>query len=182
MTSEDYYDYAYIAWVGDHIAMDLNHMLGAEGTELGYAMDECINASSYKYSLDTDLAFVVEKLTAAAKELELDSSFTCTEDHIQVSSHLTNRTNLDMNEDAVNSALAAFTEATGIPAVIVVEDMTDVFGTTTTVGGEFPVGRVVVIAVVVVIIILILSRRRRPKDDFGAPEKDSRYRQFDDQY
>ena len=183
LIDEDYYSFSYIAWVGDHIAMDLKHMLGADGTELGYAMNECINASNYKYSLDTDLAFVMNKLTAAAQELELDSSFTCTEDHIQVSSHLTNRTNLEMNREAVDSALAAFTEATGIPAVIVVEDMTDVFGSsTTTVGGRVSWGTIAVIVLIVAVIIFLLKRRKGGDDDFGTSQKDSRYRQFDDQY
>lgn len=185
LTSEDHYDFAYIAWVGDHIVKDVNHKLGADGTSLGEAMNACINASNYKYSLDTDLAFVVEELTETIQYLGMEDPFTCEEDHIHVTSHLTNRTDLEMNEDVVNSALAEFTQVTGIPAVIVVEEMIDVFGETTTVGPTFSKSIYVTIAVVAVIVIVIIflsKRRKQDQDDFGAPTKDSRYRQFDDQY
>lgn len=181
LTEEEHYNFYYIAWVGDHIVMDINHMMGADGTELGYAMNNCINASNYKYSLDMDLAFVVEKLTAAVGKMELESSFVCSEDHAQVRSHLTNHTDLEMNEEVVNDALEKFTQVTGIPAVIVVEDMNIVFGKTSTVGKEFSVGFLVVIAVIVVIVVVLVKRKKK-QDDFGSPGKDSRYHDFDDQY
>lgn len=182
LIDEEHSDYYYIAWVGNHIAMDINHMMGADGTELGYAMNSCINSSNYKYSLDTDLGFVMEKLTSAVSKMELESSFSCTEDHIQVNSHLTNHTELAMEEDAVNAALETFTAATGIPAVIVVEDMNDVFGSKTTAESKVSGGILLVIVAVVVIIVVTVIRRKKNQDDFESPKKDSRYHDFDDQY
>lgn len=182
LTDEDDYSYAYIAWVGDHIVMDINHMMGADGTELGYAMESCINSSNYKYSLDTDLAFVVDKLTYAVEKMELESSFSCEEEHIQTESHLTNHTDLDMNEDMVNDALDDFTKATGIPMVIVVEDMNDVFGVHKEMEFNLSGGFLLVIVAVVVIITVTVIRRKKNEDDFGTPQKDSRYHEFDDQY
>lgn len=64
---EAYYDYYYIAWVGDHIVTDINYMMGGNDTHLGRAMSECINESSYKYSLDSNLAQVMESLTAQVR-------------------------------------------------------------------------------------------------------------------
>ena len=59
---EEYYDYYYIAWVGDHIVTDVNYLFGNEQTELGEAIGNHVNASSYKYSLDSNLAQVVEAM------------------------------------------------------------------------------------------------------------------------
>lgn len=165
---EEYYDFYYIAWVGDHIVTDINFMLGGNGTPLGEAMDSCINASSYKYSLDSNLAQVMESLTGRIDRLGLDSSFSCNEDHVQVASHLTNRSRIDMNEDTVNAALTAFTENTGIPAVIVVEDMDDVFAQKglSSVLGSAPLNMGAVIAVAVIALIgWLLVRKSKEQDE-----------------
>lgn len=124
---KEYYSYYYIAWVGDHVDTQINHMLGNNDTELGQAMEACISETSYKYSLDSGLAQVMETMTEKIRALNLESSFTCSENHAQVKSHLTNHSDVEMTEDTVNRALEAFTEATGIPVVIVVEDMNKVF-------------------------------------------------------
>lgn len=192
LTAEDDYDYYYIAWVGDHIATDIRYMLGNEETELGQAMSECINEASYKYSLDSDLAGVFKTLTGEIQTLGLESSYDCDEEHIQVKSHLSNYTDLPMTEETVNDALTAFTEATGIPAVIVVEDMEEVFGGSgVTIMDETPtveqssgqsrgvswltIGAIVIIAVVAIVTIL---RNRREKNEFDSDE-DDRYKDFD---
>lgn len=185
---EECYEYYYIAWVGDHIATDINHMLGNDQTELGQAMNNCISTSSYKYSLDSNLAQVMDMLTQEISGLNLESSFTCTENHAQVSSHLTNHSDLDMTESTVNEALARFTEATGIPAVIVVEDMNEVFGRTVaeTTGSSrsFTFVAIVGLIAVMVIVFVVKSQRRRNgvDDDVETAQKNSQYHQFDDQY
>lgn len=179
LIDDDYYSYYYIAWVGDHIVTDINYMLGGDETELGQAMSQCINASSYKYSLDSNLAQVMESMKEQIKALGLESSFTCTENHTQVSSHLTNHTSLDLTESTVNDALAAFTEETGIPVVIVVEDMDEVFGTTTSAGRVATVAVLVVVLVAGIFLVVKVVRRRKDEDN-GT--KDSRYHDFDDQY
>lgn len=125
--TEECYDYYYIAWVGDHIETDINYLFGDEYTEFGQAVSECINSTSYKYSLDSNIADVVKQMENYAVEQGLESSFTCEEEHAQVESHLTNKTSLDMTEDTVNTALQSFTEKTGIPIVVVVDDIDDVF-------------------------------------------------------
>ena len=128
LVDEDYYNYYYIAWVGDHIDYEINSLLGNNYTTLGQLMKNNISETSYKYSLDTDLARVMQDLTVAVQSLGLEDSFTCSENHAQVKSHLTNRSQIDLTESTVNEALTDFTDATGIPVVVVVEDMDDVFG------------------------------------------------------
>lgn len=127
---ENYYDYYYIAWVGDHIATDINYMFGNENTELGYAISNAINTNSYKYSLDSNIAQIVEYMENEIIAKNLNSSFNCNEDNAGYVSHLTNKTFIEMTEDTVNTALQHFTDSTGIPIVVVVEDIDEVFVTT----------------------------------------------------
>ena len=168
LVNEDYYNYYYIAWVGDHIDYEINCLMGNNDTALGQAMENSISSSSYKYSLDSDLAHVMQTMTRKVQELRLESSFTCAENHGGIRSHVTNLANIELTESTINGALEEFTDATGIPVVIVVEDMTDVFG-----GGESPVqgvaanfGGIMLMAVlgigaVAVIIVAVKFVRRR---------------------
>lgn len=130
VNTENYNEFCYIAWVGDHIATDINDMFGDNYTELGKAMNESVNSTSYKYSLDSNLAVVMEIMADKITALDLESSFKCSESHYEIQSHLTNKSTLSLTESTVNDALAAFTEATGISAVIVVDEMETVFGRT----------------------------------------------------
>ena len=168
LTDEDHYNYYYIAWVGDHIATDINHMLGNNSTELGRAMGQCINESSYKYSLDSNLAQVMDTMTAKVRALGLESSFTCSESHGQAISHLTNRTDLELTSSTVNRALEDFTQATGINAVIVVEDMEDVFGKEISFLSVLLV--VILVVIAVVLIGVMVNAIRRKKNGGGEPQ------------
>lgn len=162
---EECYSYYYIAWVGDHVQADIRNMLGSSDTTLGQAMDSSINASSYKYSLDSDLAQVVQTLTEEVQALGLESSFTCNEDHKQVQSHLTNHTDLPMTAATLNNALTMFTEQTGISTVIVVEDMEDVFGKTIPISTIILIVVLVLVAVLVVVAVVKAIRRRSDQQD-----------------
>ena len=129
LTDEEYYDYAYIAWVGDHIDSNIHRKFDSQGA-LGTAIHSNVNVDNYKYSLDSDLARVVEQMEQQITDLGLSSSYKCEEDHSKATSHLTNNSNLQLTQETVDTALKDFTEATGIPMVIVVEDAEDVFGRT----------------------------------------------------
>lgn len=169
--TEECYDYYYIAWVGDHIHSDINYLFGDEYTEFGQTISECINTSSYKYSLDSNIADVVKQMETYAVNAGLESSFTCEEDHAQVESHLTNKTTLDMTEETVNSALQSFTEKTGIPIVVVVDDIEDIFPSqsisqTTPQSGSITstasiIITVILAAVVIAAIVLIIRKKKR---------------------
>lgn len=127
LTDEDNSRYYCIAWVGDHIVTDINYMFGDEYTAFGRAVQSAVNTKNYKYSLDSNLASVMDVMTRNVTNLGLASSFTCQEEHTQVPSHLVNLSTLDLTESTVNDALTRFTDATGIPAVIVVDEAEDVF-------------------------------------------------------
>lgn len=166
LTDEHSSSYCYIAWVGDHIATDINYLFGNEYTELGDAMDTCINTTNYKYSLDSNLAQVVAQMQKNIAQLGLESAFTC-EEAREADSHLTNRTDLSLTAETVNTALESFTQATGIPMVIVVDEMEAVFGRTVS-GGS--VATLVIAALLLILAIFLIvkavkSRKRNPDDE-----------------
>ena len=127
LTNEDADNYYCIAWVGDHIKPQINELFGNEQTALGTAMYQSINMNGYWYSLDSNLALAVSKMTdyVTAKGI---SSFNCNEQHVQVDSKLINYGTFNLSEETVNSALEDFTAETGITMSIVVNDMDEVFG------------------------------------------------------
>ena len=196
LTDEDHYEYYYIAWVGDHIDPRISNMLGNNQTELGWIMERSINETNYKYSLDANLAAVVRSLTEEIRNLGLASSYVCEEDHRQVSSHLTNHTTLELTESTVNDALNAFTDATGIPMVVLVDDIVDVFGTQKSVSvpsgaasagaGNFlliAVGLIFVAAFVIGIKVIRDKKKRRDQQDFNPGGSYQRnYSDFDSYY
>lgn len=156
VTDEEYYNYAYIAWVGDHISQQINYMFGGNGTDLGRAMSANINESSYKYSLDSNLAFVVN--TMKDKVAAKYDKFTCDEVHNQVEPQFINNTALPMTAATVGEALEAFEAATGITLSIVVDDAEDVFGKHVPVG--YIIMAIISVAVIGIVIYSIIKKRR----------------------
>ncbi len=198
LTEEDNYSYSWIAWVGDHITTDINWLFGAEDTVLGEVLEESVDGQNYKYSLDSNLADAMKMMTTEIKHLNLESSFDCTEERVAFDSHLVNNTDLPMTAETVNDALAYFTEQTGIPVVIVVEDAEGVFGTTVTEdvadadtvpdtqewsisGSIVPVVAVILLAAVV-IVVLRNYKKQNSGVDFETAERNKKYSEFDDYY
>ena len=126
LTTDNADEYYYIGWVGDHVNTEINYLFGNENTELGRAMNNSINNAGYWYSLDTNLASVVNTMTKEVENLKVEP-FTCSENHKQVESKLVNYTDFEITEELINTALKDFTDKTNIPMVIVVEDRNDVF-------------------------------------------------------
>lgn len=173
LTNEECDGYYSIAWVGDNIQNKINLMFGDETTEFGHSMLASVS-KYYAHSLDTNLALVMDTMSEKINDLGLSSSFKKTYSHEKSpESHLVNYTDLPLTEETVNDALVSFTEQTGIPTVIVVEDMETVFGKT------LPLGDIiilVVLAVIAVVAIVAIVRTVKNRDKFkqGNPEDDNK--------
>lgn len=172
---EEYYDYNFIAWVGDHIDRDINYMFGNEQTELGRAIrSSAIHSQKYKYSLGQGLSAVIDTMTSRVMAKRLDSSFICNENHIQVESKLVNNSAIAISDATVNASLEKFTEATGIPLVVVVEEQEDVFGKRmTSTDIFFVIIGLGLVAFAVVLTVKGLQERKKQKEKEGD---DSTYR------
>ena len=128
--NEEYTGYDFIAWVGDHVRVDINEMFGGNYSTFGRTMNSTINQTYFEYSLDSNLASVMDKMEGYIDTVTPEgmSSFTCQENHAQVESHLTNKAGMNLTDATVNDALRRFTDSTGIPVVIVVDTQENVFG------------------------------------------------------
>lgn len=173
LTNEEADGYYCIAWVGDNVQDKINLMFGDETTAFGQSMIASV-PDMYAYSLDSNLALVMNTMSEKIENLNLTSSFKKQYSHDKSpESHLINYTDLALTEETVNDALASFTETTGIPAVIVVEDMEVVFGKT------LPMESIVILIIlavlaIVAIVTIVRTVKNRSKFKQGNPEDDDR--------
>lgn len=127
LVDEEREGYYTIAWVGDNINNDINMMFGNEYSAYGQEVTESIN-SYYENSLDKNLSIMIENMSKRIVNLSLNSSFIRKSDSPgNYKSHVTNKSDLNLNEDIINYSLTEFTEKTDIPIVIVVDDIDNVF-------------------------------------------------------
>ena len=182
---DQYYDYAFIAWPGDHIDDDIKDMFGNEYTQFGRAIqNSAINSDTYKFSLHTGIASVMNKMEKHISALDLDSNYNSlcvnTTEGRKYTSHLTNKTVINISESTVNGTLEEFTEKTGIPVVVVVEDIEDVFPKTISPTDIFIV--IVSIGLIIFAIFLIVRLYKKSKennDDDGSYKGSSEKINFD---
>ena len=166
LTEENHSDFYYIAWKGDHLDSQIDRLMGNNATALGQTMNSCINESNYKYSLDSNLADVMNTVAQKIMALGLESSFTCKESR-QLKATFVNNTDLPMTVSTVEAALQNFADSTGIPVVLVVEDAADVFGgETKTVGGNsIPWGSIIAVAAVIIVIVVVIVSKKKPTNE-----------------
>lgn len=168
LVNEEADGYYAIAWIGDNVAEPIKEMFGNEYTAFGQAIRGSVNAEYYEFSLSSNLATAVRTLTDRITALNLKSSFISRSDQSNMTkSHLTNNSHLSMNKSTVETALAEFTEATGIPVVIVVDEMEAVFGRSFSSGDIFTI--IIMIAMVALAIYLIVKAFKSRKRSGGNP-------------
>ena len=164
LTNEACDGYYTIAWIGDNIADDINYMFG-EYTEYGEALYNNVD-EYFAYSLDSDLADVIETMTKHITNLGLDSSFYWESDRSNLAdSKFVNMTSMDLTTEIVHRALTDFTAKTGIPMVVVVDSAEKVFGADTatipdsavTVEPATPKINATIIAIIAIAIVLIAA-------------------------
>lgn len=122
---DDDQEFYYIAWVGDHIRDESYDLLGDNSTKLGRILLQEVD-SLYTFSLSEDLTASVTRLAEELQKIP-GSHHTCDEDRSDCPSGLINLSDHDLDEASINQAIWAFTEATDIPLVLVVEDAEDIF-------------------------------------------------------
>ena len=130
LTTEDNNRYYCIAIVGDNVKYDINNLFGNASTAFGKAVNNNIGAN-YKYTLDTDIAAIVEIMENKVSYLNLSSPLIKPHDMPGTSSCvLINRSDLVLSDEAVNDALESFALETGIQIAVVVDTAEGVFGKT----------------------------------------------------
>lgn len=161
LTNEERDGYYAIAWVGDNVHTEINKQFGNEYTIFGRAMQSSIDSDYYEFSISKNLAMVVDEMTDSVTALNLKSSFNSQSTGLKTESHLTNHSDLAINEETVETALKAFTEETDIPMVIVVDTMENVFGKTLSFSDVFTMLLFIVLAVVAIVMIVRAVKSKR---------------------
>ena len=157
LTNEATDNYYCIAWVGDNVHGQINELFGNKYTAFGRAMRDNV-AQYHAYSLSANLAGVMEDMTKEVERLELPSSFRGASDQSDLApSALVNYSLVSVSSTTVEQALEKFTESTGIPAVIVVDQMENVFETSM---GESVLTLLVLGGFAVVAIVLLVKAIR----------------------
>ena len=171
LVNEESRGYYYLPWGGSNIVDEVSELF-AVGADFDQSMDGI--QDYYAYSLGDDLARVMRTMTRKIGNLNLESSFYDKYSHENSpESHLVNNTELSITEKTVNDSLVAFTEATDIPVVIVVEDMEDVFGKNIPTEDLVIMGVLAILGVVAIVtIVRVIKDRNKFKQ--GNPEDDDR--------
>jgi len=156
LTYEDNYEYNYIAWLGEHIDNNVNYKFGGNGTELGNAMNRSI-AQNYGYSLTMNLSAVIEIMEGEVTELGSGDHYknNCNDNREQNVSKFINNTSLNVIESELDYSLESFTDSTGIPISLVIEDAEDVFGKT--MPGEYIITIIISLVVIGIAIYFIVK-------------------------
>ena len=180
LVNEESSGYYYLPWGGSNIVDEVGNLF-AQGRDFDQSVEGTIQ-NYYAHSLDEDLAKVMRTMTRKVANLNLETSFYDEQSHANSpASHLINNTELAMTEKTVNDSLSAFTEATGIPVVIVVEDMETVFGK------NMPMDSIIiliVLAAIAIAAIVAIVRTVKNRKGFrqGNPEDDDRDDRNDDRW
>lgn len=146
----DYCTFCDLPFYGYHIDSQIRN----EIDQFNQLLLRNVNETNYKYTLGNDLTTVINTLTESVTALELESSYTCGKDYSDnMTAYLDNRTEFLTGTAALDEAVQAFAEATGIPTVLIVEDISDVFSTRTSLTAAVAVVAIVVVAVVAIIVI-----------------------------
>ena len=138
LVEEDCEQIYFIAWVGDNIQYDINYLFGGNSSALGRSIGNNV-AQYYAYSLDSNLAAVVNDMEEQIVGMNLTSSFKKNTKPASPSESklvdLTGEGVPELTAETVNDALASFTEATGIRTVLCVDRIDNVFGSSRGNGG-----------------------------------------------
>ena len=132
LTNEEMDGYYAIAWAGWNLQTPIYNLFGDERAEFSKMMIATINDTYYKNSLSKDLELTMDKLATRIEGMGLPDSFVDDTPYSgsMPTSRLINRSTLEMSDSLVNAALEDFTERTGIPTVIVVDEMEEAIGKT----------------------------------------------------
>ena len=156
-------DYFYIPWGGSNIVDEVSDLF-AIGRDFDQAMGSI--QQYYEHSLDEDFAKVMRTMTRKVGNLNLETSFYDEYSHENSpESKLINYTELKMTEKTVNDSLAAFTEESDIPVIVVVEDMEDVFEKQLPVEDIVILGVFAALAAAAIVAIVRTSQNRRKFND-----------------
>ena len=171
--------YNCIAWVGNNVTDGIYNLFGDGSSVFGRLVLSSVN-DYYAYSLDRDLATVITSLQTQIKSLGLASPLKPNAKISDGPSEVYNRTDsFSLAPSALAPTLSEFTEETGIPISVVVEDAEAVFGRTLSGSAIFLIILLSGVAIALTVAVVMALRRKKR----GKQESDRNgYRPGNDSY
>ena len=172
LTNEEYDGYYAIAWAGYNLDPKIYNLFGDERAAFSQMMLSTVNDTYYKNSLSKDLEMTMDKLATKIESFGLSDSFdkNLVYNGEMPESRLVNYSALAMSEELVNDALRDFTDRTGIPAVIVVDEMEEAIGKKLLAQDIF---LVVILIGLVALVIFMIVKAIKEKKKYGGQGGDS---------
>ncbi len=122
-------DYDFIAMIGDDLTNVVYNEFRGSRSSLERAMQNYISSTDYESTLSRNLSSVVDEMTSTISYYGNPFRSSCRDTvHVEGTSHLLNKSSLQIDKEMVDQSLADFTTATGIELVLVVADAATVFG------------------------------------------------------
>ncbi len=168
LVNDDKDGYDCIAWVGNATADAAYNLFGDEYSEFGRLMLGSVDGY-YAYSLDRDLATVVDTLRVRISEVSPDGALKAGAPMSDGPSEVYNRAKgYAFTPSSLAPALAAFTEETGLPLSVVIADGEAAFGRSLS-AGTILLLILLSAAIILLIVFLIRSSRRKKRERDAEP-------------
>ena len=126
-SNSKYDQYLCISKVGENIADKVKAEFGLDSSSFGKSVLKEID-KEYKDSFSGDIVAVMDTMTKEVTDHGLSSSFKDSEISADTSvSRVINHTPLAISQDMINKSLNRFSDETGLPVVIVIDSLDNVF-------------------------------------------------------
>ena len=161
LTNEECDGYYAIAWVGYDLKPEIYDLFGGESAPFSQMMLSTVNPTYYGKSLPGDFSSTMNKLASRIESFGFDSSYKPGKSAGHTQSRLVNYSSLEISESVVNESLKDFTDRTGIPAVILVDEMEEAIGKTLRTNDIILV--VIFVALLAFVVFLVVKAYREKK-------------------
>lgn len=178
LTEESADGYYAIAWCGDNLPTRIKDLFGDETTVFGRTVTSYINNEYYAYSLDSNLASIMEKMADYIRDINHNSALQKPNGFGDFKPHMNNYTEFSLTEATVNNGLEYFYNKTAIPTVIVVDDMEKVFGKTFFTDDV----KMLMFALLILAILLFAVFKNRNKDNNSQQGNNNTYNNYNSDF
>ncbi len=137
--------------LGSNVSGSVTKLFGNEESEFGKIVKSSMD-EEFKDTFGSSLCAIVDGMGDKIQGLKLSSSFKTESDKSALAeSKLINKSSLNVSEIDINASLAAFTEDTEIPAVIVIDEIETVFGK------RMPIGDIALLSILLIVAIISIA-------------------------
>jgi len=134
--------------LGTNVAENVTKLFGNKDSEFGKIVTSSMD-KEFKNTLGYSLCEIVDGMGDKIQALNLGSPFKAESDRTSTAeSKIINKSSLDVSVNDVNSSLVAFTQDTGISAVIVIDEIENVFEK------RMPVGDIALLAILTIVAVI----------------------------